>query len=260
MSPTGVLLAAFGLVLSRWGAGGPFCLNTTLFDRPDDPELAHLVGDFTSTLLVEVPEPGTRGFADFAARVNRRFWTDMEHRAVSGVEVLRDAGSTDLTPTHPVVFTSGLGLSDPERDPAGWLGEEVFGISQTPQVALDHIVHDEGDGCGSPGTRSSERSPTASSRACATRTCGCCGGWPPSRTPGTSPASAGTRACWRKSPWTAVPSRRPGLGWTIRCARPPVPCPASGRARLVRRSEPRGAGRAYRAHRGCPGRAGRRAG
>lgn len=144
LSPTGVLLAAFGLVLSRWGAGGAFCLNTTLFDRPDDPELAHLVGDFTSTLLVEVPEPGTRGFADFAARVNRRFWTDMEHRAVSGVEVLRDAGATDLTPTHPVVFTSGLGLSDPERDPAGWLGEEVFGISQTPQVALDHIVHDEG--------------------------------------------------------------------------------------------------------------------
>ncbi|GAA2400636.1 hypothetical protein GCM10010191_04780 [Actinomadura vinacea] len=144
LSPTGVLLAAFGLVLARWGAATPFCLNTTLFDRPDDPELAHLVGDFTSTVLVEVPEPEPRGFGDFAARVNRRFWTDMEYRTVSGVEVLRDAGATDLTPTHPVVFTSGLGLSDPERDPAAWLGEEVFGISQTPQVALDHIVHDEG--------------------------------------------------------------------------------------------------------------------
>ncbi|MEU6038476.1 amino acid adenylation domain-containing protein [Actinomadura sp. NPDC047616] len=144
LSPTGVLLAAFGLVLARWGASAPFCLNTTLFDRPDDPELAHLVGDFTSTVLVEVPDAGTRGFGEFAARVNRRFWTDMEHRAVSGVEVLRDAGVTGLTPRYPVVFTSGVGLSDPERDPAAWLGEEVFGISQTPQVALDHIVHEEG--------------------------------------------------------------------------------------------------------------------
>ncbi|MEW2354044.1 amino acid adenylation domain-containing protein [Spirillospora sp. NPDC029432] len=145
LSPTGVLLAAFGLVLDRWGAAAPFSLNTTLFDRPDDPELEHLVGDFTSTILVEVPRPElAEGFARFAERVNRRFWTDMDHRTMSGVEVLRETGTADLTPSHPVVFTSGLGLSDPDRPPAGWLGEEVFGISQTPQVALDHIVHDEG--------------------------------------------------------------------------------------------------------------------
>ncbi|REE95073.1 non-ribosomal peptide synthetase [Thermomonospora umbrina] len=147
LSPTGVLLAAFGLVLARWGADEAFCLNTTLFDRPDDPELAHLVGDFTSTVLVEFPRVDLRewnGFERFAASINRRFWTDMEHRTVSGVEVLRETGGADLTPTHPVVFTSGLGLADPDTAPAGWLGEEVFGISQTPQVALDHIVHDEG--------------------------------------------------------------------------------------------------------------------
>jgi pyochelin synthetase len=147
LSPTGVLLAAFGLVLTRWGAPGPFCLNTTLFDRPDDPELAHLVGDFTSTILVEIPHVDLRawtGVLDYAAQVNQRFWTDMDHRAVSGVEVLREAGAGGLTPTHPVVFTSGIGLSDPDNAPADWLGEEVFGVSQTPQVALDHIVHDEG--------------------------------------------------------------------------------------------------------------------
>ncbi|GGU91355.1 hypothetical protein GCM10010182_02850 [Actinomadura cremea] len=143
LSPTGVLLAAFGFVLARWGADRPFALNTTLFDRPDEPELAHLVGDFTSTILVEVPEAEPRewdGFAAFAARVNRRFWTDMDHRAVAGVEVVRDG----LTPVHPVVFTSGIGLSGSGRPPAAWIGDEVFGVSQTPQVALDHIVHDEG--------------------------------------------------------------------------------------------------------------------
>ncbi|OLT24951.1 hypothetical protein BJF79_44570 [Actinomadura sp. CNU-125] len=155
LSPTGVLLAAFGYVLTRWSTSGAsteafaeaFALNTTLFDRPDEPELAHLVGDFTSTVLVEIPEPdprGADGFAAFAARVNRRFWTDMEHRAVAGVEVTEAGRDGGVTPVHPVVFTSGVGLSGSGRPPAAWLGDEVFGVSQTPQVALDHIVHDEG--------------------------------------------------------------------------------------------------------------------
>ncbi|MFG1706604.1 amino acid adenylation domain-containing protein [Nonomuraea sp. M3C6] len=147
LSPTGVLLAAFRLVLARWGADEAFCLNTTLFDRPDDPELTHVVGDFTTTVLVEFAQVDLRhwnGFEDFAAQVNRRFWTDLEHRAVSGIEVMREVATpADLTPSHPVVFTSGVGLTAPGGSPAGWLGEEIFGVSQTPQVALDHIVHDE---------------------------------------------------------------------------------------------------------------------
>ncbi|WP_166655471.1 non-ribosomal peptide synthetase [Actinorugispora endophytica] len=149
LSPTGVLLAAFGLTLDRWGATDAFSVNATLFDRPDDPELRHLVGDFTSTVLVEMPQPapgGWTGFRDYAAGVNQRFWTDLEHRSVSGVEVLRDAGAGGPALTHPVVFTSGVGLSEPGAAPAGWLGEEVFGVSQTPQVALDHIVIEEGGG------------------------------------------------------------------------------------------------------------------
>ncbi len=148
LSPTGVLLAAFGLTLHRWGATDPFCLNVTLFDRPDEPEAAGVVGDFTSTVLVELPDTdpaGWAGFAEYATRANRRFWTDLEHRSVSGMEALRAAGHVDTTPRYPVVFTSGLGLSDGD-DPAGWLGEEVFGISQTPQVLLDHIVYPEAGG------------------------------------------------------------------------------------------------------------------
>ncbi|MDA3625742.1 amino acid adenylation domain-containing protein [Saccharopolyspora sp. WRP15-2] len=147
LSPTGVLLAAFGLTLARWGATEPFCLNTTLFDRPDDPELESLVGDFTSTVLVAMPELDPArwtGFADYATRANRQFWTDLDHRTVSGMEAQHAAGTTTSTPQYPVVFTSGLGLSDGDDDPAGWLGREVYGISQTPQVLLDHIVYAEG--------------------------------------------------------------------------------------------------------------------
>ncbi|WP_199443054.1 non-ribosomal peptide synthetase [Umezawaea beigongshangensis] len=143
LSPTGVLLAACSLTLARWGATDEFCLTATLFDRPDEAELAHVVGDFTSTVPVRVPrwEPlRGEGFAAWAGSVNTSFWSAMDGRdsaLVSGAAALE-------APRHPVVFTSGLGLTPDGRDPAGWLGREVFGISQTPQVLLDHIVLEEG--------------------------------------------------------------------------------------------------------------------
>lgn len=153
LSATGLLLATFGFVLQRWGADRAFSLNTTLFDRDDiafgssDPGIAHVVGDFTSTALVAVDPVDQRtwgGFAAYATAVNRTFWEAMEHRTVAGVSV-RDVADRQVDPatglplpTHPVVFTSGLGLADESY--SSWLGAEVYGVSQTPQVLLDHIV------------------------------------------------------------------------------------------------------------------------
>ncbi|MEV8017552.1 amino acid adenylation domain-containing protein [Streptomyces sp. NPDC086554] len=154
VTPTATLLAAFAAVLGRWGAGERLTLNSTLFDRPDSSgEAADVVGDFTTTALVGTPPftPGSwDGFASYAAEANRRFWEDLDHRSVSGVEVLRDlapdgGADTAAGPRYPVVFTSGVGISGAEEPPpAAWIGEEVYGISQTPQVLLDHIVWDEG--------------------------------------------------------------------------------------------------------------------
>ncbi|SCL15369.1 non-ribosomal peptide synthetase [Micromonospora inyonensis] len=148
VTPTAALLAAFAVVLGRWGAGDQVCLNTTLFDRPESPEGIDLVvGDFTTTALVGTPrfDPASwSGFAGYATDLNRRFWEDLDHRSVSGVEVLRQLGHASGAPPYPVVFTSGVGLAGDAAAPASWLGEEVFGVSQTPQVLLDHIVWDEG--------------------------------------------------------------------------------------------------------------------
>lgn len=158
VTPTAALLAAFAVVLGRWGAGERICLNTTLFDRPEDAaEAEGVVGDFTTTALVGTPRfapADWKGFADYATAVNHRFWEDLDHRSVSGVEVLRELRTRTSrpgqplqpvgAPSHPVVFTSGVGLDADGEPPAAWIGQEVHGISQTPQVLLDHIVWDEG--------------------------------------------------------------------------------------------------------------------
>ncbi|SEC50725.1 amino acid adenylation domain-containing protein [Amycolatopsis tolypomycina] len=133
LSPTAVLLSAFGLVLHRWGATEPFALNATLYDRPEDAR--DLVGDFTTTALVALPAPAS--FVDYARQANETLWEAIDHRSYTGVEVRRERGHA-----YPVVFTSGIGIGDGTA-PAGWLGEEVFGVSQTPQVLLDHLVWEE---------------------------------------------------------------------------------------------------------------------
>ncbi|WP_410641083.1 amino acid adenylation domain-containing protein [Amycolatopsis sp. lyj-346] len=133
LSSTSVLLAAFGLVLHRWGATEPFALNATLFDRPANAR--ELVGDFTTTALVAMPAPTS--FVDYARTANETLWEAIDHCSYTGVEVRRELGHA-----YPVVFTSGIGIGDGTA-PAGWLGEEVFGVSQTPQVLLDHLVWEE---------------------------------------------------------------------------------------------------------------------
>jgi len=149
VTPSGLLLAVFGEVLTVWSKSPRFTLNLTLFNRlPLHPQIDELVGDFTSLLLFEVDASGDDPFAARAQRLQRRLWEDLDHRSVSGIRVMRElarargaAGQVAM----PFVFTSVLGLRPPgeERDADGaeaLSGEIVYSISQTPQVLFDFQV------------------------------------------------------------------------------------------------------------------------
>ncbi|GAB3491567.1 non-ribosomal peptide synthetase [Amycolatopsis cihanbeyliensis] len=143
LTPSAVLLAAFAEVLGRWSASAELTLNITLFDRKEvHPDINNVLGDFTSLLLVACRAGAGRSWLDRARQVQEELWGALDHRDVSTVWVLRELARVTGDPeaTMPVVFTSALGVTP--GGPAGdaLLGAPAWGVSQTPQVWLDHQV------------------------------------------------------------------------------------------------------------------------
>ena len=150
LTPAGILLAAYAGVIAIWSKNPRFTINLTLFNRlPLHKQVNDIIGDFTSVTLLEVDNSGSKAFQECAKRLQEQLWQDLDHRYFSGVRVMRE-----LTRSHgggpraimPVVFTSLLNLGDGNEGTlgAGRLGQTTFGISQTPQLYLDCIVHEEG--------------------------------------------------------------------------------------------------------------------
>jgi amino acid adenylation domain-containing protein len=147
ITPSALLLASYAEVLATWSANSRFTVNMTLFNRrPLHPQLDDILGDFTSGLLHAV-DGSAETFADRARAVQDQLWRDLEHRFVSSVQVMRDLtrhrGGGAPRAAMPVVFSSLVGVPRMEW---GNLGSYVFGVTQTPQVALDHQVMEVDDG------------------------------------------------------------------------------------------------------------------
>ncbi|MBZ4016082.1 non-ribosomal peptide synthetase [Streptomyces purpurogeneiscleroticus] len=152
VTPSCVLLAAYATTLGRYARNGHFLLNIPTFNRrPLHPDIDAVLGDFTSVTLLEVDLYRASGLGDLAVQIQRQLWADLEHRAYSGVRVLRDLAEHRRATgglLAPVVFASARGQAhDGGPDlPVDWLGEWTYGISQTPQVLIDHQVWETGTG------------------------------------------------------------------------------------------------------------------
>nr|UQW95903.1 hybrid polyketide synthase/non-ribosomal peptide synthetase [Archangium gephyra] len=149
LTPSAACMAAFSEVLARWSRSPRFTLNLTLFQRlPLHAQVDELVGDFTSLVLLEVDAHSAPSFAERASRLQAQLWRDLEHSGISAVQLIRELVRTGRRAPGaivPVVFTSVLSLD--ARGPSGSLsffeGELVYSASQTPQVWLDHGVHED---------------------------------------------------------------------------------------------------------------------
>ncbi|MFI5834189.1 amino acid adenylation domain-containing protein [Micromonospora sp. NPDC051300] len=149
VSPAAVLATAYAEVLSAWSGRGDLTLNLTLFDRREvHPDIDHVLGDFTSLLLVPHRPAAGDDFLSLVRRLQERMWDGMEHHGVSAIWVLREIARRTgaAAATMPVVFTSALGISDELVSMDLPFGEQIWGASQTPQVWLDNQVMERDGG------------------------------------------------------------------------------------------------------------------
>ena len=140
VTPVVAVAAAFAEVVGAWSVEQRFLLNVPMFDRaPTHPAVGELVGDFSSSVMLDVDLRESLSFAERSRRLRARLHEDASHVDYSGVEVLRDLGRRRGQPVlAPVVFTSALGLGELfDARAREVFGDPVWIISQGPQVVLD---------------------------------------------------------------------------------------------------------------------------
>jgi mycobactin phenyloxazoline synthetase len=143
ITPAMALAGSFANTLAVWSSSSRFLLNVPLFGRqPLHPDVDLLVGDFTSSLLLDIDLTHTTSPAARARTVQDAMRAAAAHADYPGLSVLRDlARHRGAQVLAPVVFTSALGLGELFRPEV----TETFGapgwiISQGPQVLLDAQV------------------------------------------------------------------------------------------------------------------------
>ncbi|MBB5158995.1 non-ribosomal peptide synthetase [Saccharopolyspora phatthalungensis] len=149
LTPSSAVLSAYAAVIARWSRTARFCLNLTVLNRlPLHPQVADVVGDFTSVNLLEVDWTAGRTFAERTRAVGDRLFDDLDHRLYSGVEVIRELARRRgrESALMPIVFTSAIGIGGDRAGTGATAGRfDGYGITQTPQVYIDcQAMDDEG--------------------------------------------------------------------------------------------------------------------
>ncbi|NEA43324.1 amino acid adenylation domain-containing protein [Streptomyces sp. SID11385] len=143
ITPAAALATAFAEVIAAWSDSRRFLLNLPLFDREMfTPDVAALVGDFSSSVLLDADMSASLPFFRQARGLQERLQEGISHGAYGGVEVLRDLARAEGAPVlAPVVYTSAIGLGEIfEQDVQKTFGRPSWIISQGPQVHLDAQV------------------------------------------------------------------------------------------------------------------------
>ncbi|MFC8527722.1 amino acid adenylation domain-containing protein [Nocardia sp. NPDC057227] len=143
ITPAMALAAVFADTIGGWSAQSRFLLNVPLFHRePVHPEIDRVIGDFTSSIMLDVDVTAELTVTERARALQRAVHESGAHAGWSGLEVLRDLGRQRGEPVlAPIVYTSALNLGElfAERVTETF-GDPVWIISQGPQVLLDAQV------------------------------------------------------------------------------------------------------------------------
>jgi mycobactin phenyloxazoline synthetase len=143
VTPAMALAASFSDALAGWSAEPRFLLNVPMFGREQrHPDVDRLVGDFTSSVLLDVDLTAATTATARSNALQHAFRAAAAHASYPGLSVLRDLSRHRGTQVlAPVVFTSALGLGELfAASVTDAFGTPVWINSQGPQVLLDAQV------------------------------------------------------------------------------------------------------------------------
>ncbi|RXJ94833.1 hypothetical protein CRV00_05740 [Malaciobacter molluscorum] len=148
------LLSAYAWVLSRYSKEHNITINIPRFNRlPLHSDINRVVGEFASFTLLACTRDRDTTFIQYAKKIQKQLWEDVENPWVSGVTLLRELAKISKQPNvmMPYVFTNM-----PEETLDGkkleflneWKGtaDIPYFLTQTPQVQIDCQYHDKDEG------------------------------------------------------------------------------------------------------------------
>ncbi|CDW99268.1 hypothetical protein, partial [Sporisorium scitamineum] len=110
VTPTTVIAYAFAQALSKYAATARFIINLTVFQRPlDIVDADQVVGDFTSSLLLEYDGQDARSTKHALQQLDAQLIDDLSHASYSGIDMIRHLRSKNGAShqvAFPVVMTS----------------------------------------------------------------------------------------------------------------------------------------------------------
>jgi amino acid adenylation domain-containing protein len=150
MSPTSVVLYAYGHILTKWSGHSRFTINLTLFNRlPLHEQVNDILGDFTVLELFNFKRKTQDTIHSALQEVHGELWNDIEHNLFDGIDfqrlIRRQAGISQNQSLSPVVLTSVLGNNHTDIRLDGYEGTG-YSITQTSQVYLDNRVYNTPEG------------------------------------------------------------------------------------------------------------------
>lgn len=142
-----VICTAYMKTLSYWSQQEELTVNVTLFNRlPIHPDVVKIIGDFTNIALIPYKADKKDIFSKELETVKAELWGAVEHRTYNGIRLLNQLAAGNIgKAVMPVVFTSLLfgENSNVSLDMLPDNVHEIYSISQTPQVVLDHQIYGE---------------------------------------------------------------------------------------------------------------------
>lgn len=143
-----VLCTTFAKVLEYWSNQSHFAINLTVFNRKNfHPDVNKIIGDFTSTMLLDVNLEDSDEFWVACKKIQAVLMEALEYRDYNGVEFIREIAKyrhQENMAIMPIVFTSMIfEESNRQENYVDSIGESKYERSQTSQVFLDFQASDD---------------------------------------------------------------------------------------------------------------------